>query len=631
MVNCAVYLCKRRSTSSNLREHSVSYHLFPKDPVLKEVWRKFCNRKNKWFPKRTSVVCSDHFSPSCFQVLNTNKRRILFEGVIPTVRSGYCSRNNQQQKEKTVLSPSKCKNVNYEQPLSEFMETSTVTKIKDKLRNKSKNVKRLQTRNRFSKHNMDGLNELVITLSTKSLSGKKGRDVVDESCASKNSLERSNRMSIKQDETVVSNEFGLPECRTCLQPLDANSVLVDLFQCWVPPWDGMESTIAEDLAKLANIQITQSDRYSKVICEPCCLKLQSACDFACSVRKKDRLLRQRFPTTPEKMENCNKTVWPKPIQLDKNINGSVYGNVMDVEIKQEVLSEDEYISHNALEECREAELANLEIKIEPEEIIQQQPMQIEEHVKTITEQTQSYNTILNGHLHDSKDNVIGLTNGIDSKTDIPKVKEEPVSDEDDGETIPTDLSLECMLCSKEFNSVSGLKAHVIAQHSYKTVRRKTDKNSPEQRLKNHGFICGTCQRKFKTSTDLMVHETCHNKSVCYACSAKFDTFEQLTRHSRRCKAIVNKEVLKPKTLEDVKRPIFQDLLRVISTEKKPTKKMLKCSKCNEKFSDEYYMKIHEEIHHSVNSQTVKNKGGAISDIKTTTNNRKSIFGRSNLP
>ncbi|CAK1600257.1 unnamed protein product [Parnassius mnemosyne] len=360
-------------------------------------------------------------------------------------------------------------------------------------------------------------------------------------------------MSIKQDETVASNEFGLPECRTCLQALDANSVLVDLFQCWVPPWDGMESTIAEDLAKLANIQITQSDRYSKVICEPCCLKLQSACDFACSVRKNDRFLRQRFPSTPEKMENCNKTVWPKPIQLDKNINGSVYENVMGVEIKQEVLSDDEYTSQNAMEECRETELANLEIKIEPEELIKQQPMQIDEHVKTITEQTQPDNTILNGHLHDTKDNVIGLTNGIDSKIDIPKVKEEPVSDEDDGEAIPTDLPLECMLCCKEFNSISGLKAHVIAQHSYKTVRRKTDKISPEKRQKKHSFICGTCQRKFTTSTDLMVHETCHNKSVCYACSAKFDTFEQLTRHSRRCKAIVNKEVRKPKTLEDVKR------------------------------------------------------------------------------
>lgn len=70
-------------------------------------------------------------------------------------------------------------------------------------------------------------------------------------------------MSERQDEIVLSSEIGLAECRTCLQALDANSVLVDLFQCWVPPWDGMESTIAEDLAKLANIQVCLSIKYSR--------------------------------------------------------------------------------------------------------------------------------------------------------------------------------------------------------------------------------------------------------------------------------------------------------------------------------------------------------------------------------
>lgn len=119
-------------------------------------------------------------------------------------------------------------------------------------------------------------------------------------------------------------------------------------------------------------QITQTDRYSKVICEPCCLKLQSACDFASSVRKNDRALRQRYPPLPEETDYCNETIWPKPIQLDKNINGTVYKNVMDVEIKQEALSEDEY-GNNTMEESRDNDLGTLEIKIEPEEIIQ--PMQ----------------------------------------------------------------------------------------------------------------------------------------------------------------------------------------------------------------------------------------------------------------
>lgn len=58
---------------------------------------------------------------------------------------------------------------------------------------------------------------------------------------------------------------------------------------------------------------------------------------------------------------------------------------------------------------------------------------------------------------------------------------------------------------------------------------------------------------FVTPTDLMVHETCHNKATCYSCNQKFDTFELLTKHRVRCKAIIAKEVPKPKTLEDVKR------------------------------------------------------------------------------
>lgn len=112
-------------------------------------------------------------------------------------------------------------------------------------------------------------------------------------------------------------------------------------------------------------QITQTDEYSKVICEPCCLKLQSACDFAYIVRKNDRLLRQKHLQLPDNLDNSNETIWPKPIQIDKNIN-RIYDSYEDVEIKQEAMSEDEY---NGMEDSREG-MASLEIKIEPEELIQ---------------------------------------------------------------------------------------------------------------------------------------------------------------------------------------------------------------------------------------------------------------------
>ncbi|CAH2069018.1 unnamed protein product, partial [Iphiclides podalirius] len=602
-------MCKRRSSSSNLRNHSVSYHMFPRDPILKKEWIKFCNRNDDWIPSRRSVICSDHFTAASFQLFS-NIRRMLVEGAKPTLRSRYCPDVKQNVKKNKKDNVSVSKSPNSTRGQIKELASSEIIKLKNELINRSKKIKRLQGKNRYLRNKMDTLKNETSRLNEKSNIKKVKDDKAQKDENEKSPKNRSRKMSEKQDETLLSTEIGLAECRTCLQALDANSVLVDLFQCWVPPWDGMESTIAEDLAKLANIEITQTDKYSKVICEPCCLKLQSACDFACIVRKNDRVLRQRYPSLPEEIDCGNRTIWPKPIQLHKNINGTIYENVMNVEIKQEVMSEDEYTNNNAMDDSRENELATLEIKIEPEELIQ--PMQLATTEECEAESQvdggnlsyaadMSY-TALSGHaLNDTKDDIPGMINGIDSKENIPKIKEEPMCDENEDEVTPTDLSLECILCCKEFNSVSGLKAHVIAQHSYKSVKRKAANSSPEKRPKNHEFMCVTCQRKFTTSTDLMVHETCHNKSVCYACSAKFDTFEQLTRHSRRCKAIANKELHKPKTLEDVKRPVFQEPLPVNSTDRKKSKEKIRCALCKEEFSDKYYLTIHEAIHHTMNS------------------------------
>ncbi|XP_013148639.1 PREDICTED: zinc finger protein 449-like isoform X2 [Papilio polytes] len=426
---------------------------------------------------------------------------------------------------------------------------------------------------------------------------------------------KSRNMSKDKEEVIPPTECGLAECRTCLQALDNNSVLVDLFQCWVPPWDGMESTIAEDLAKLANVQITQTDEYSKVICEPCCLKLQSACDFAYIVCKNDRLLRQKHLQLPDNLDNSNETIWPKPIQIDKNIN-RIYDSYEDVEIKQEAMSEDEY---NGMEDSREG-MASLEIKIEPEELIQ--PMLTQPQENKQSDGVQSPYLELNGHIFHNSQEEIPLTNGTDNKEDLLEIKEEPLSDIEDVDVIPTDLPLVCMLCCKELNSVSGLKAHVIAQHSYKSVKRKSGSCSPEKRKRKQEFVCGTCQRRFTTSTDLMVHETCHNKSVCYACSAKFDSFEQLTIHSRTCKAIANKEPQKPKTLEDVKRPIIKNSFSMRQPIKEPTNVTYKCESCSEEFSDKYYLTIHEEIYHTSEQYSEVNENG---DVQTE-DTLRSVFG-----
>lgn len=45
------------------------------------------------------------------------------------------------------------------------------------------------------------------------------------------------------------------ECRACLTKIYDDSCCVDLFRAWDPSWPGMGVSIAEDLAKLSNIQV----------------------------------------------------------------------------------------------------------------------------------------------------------------------------------------------------------------------------------------------------------------------------------------------------------------------------------------------------------------------------------------
>ncbi|CAH0722939.1 unnamed protein product, partial [Brenthis ino] len=375
----------------------------------------------------------------------------------------------------------------------------------------------------------------------------------------------------KYGETSAAEDSPIIECRACLQIMNADSSFFNIFDGWMPPWEGMENTIAEDLAKLAKIQILESDKHSHMICENCCQVLLTACNFTEIVRKNDKILRERYGEDLKDFNSDNDRIWPKPIQVDKSLP---FENPIDIEIKQEVVSDDECpVANGSYEPHREDE-PNLDIvKIEPEEMIQQQPLQIQVSVNGILpnqlspEQMDDYDVHLTNGNSDSGD---GYTEGT--------VKSEPVSEEDDFDPVLSDLPLECMLCAKTFNMVTGLKAHVIAQHSYKSVKRKSSTSSslsPERK------------KHFATSTDLMVHETCHNKSVCYGCNENFDTFVQLTKHRRTCKVIASKEVTKLKTLDDVLRP----------QSKEPAQE-LKCTSCNETFTDVYYMNIHQEIHHN---------------------------------
>ncbi|KAL4708854.1 hypothetical protein ACJJTC_018300 [Scirpophaga incertulas] len=322
------------------------------------------------------------------------------------------------------------------------------------------------------------------------------------------------------------NTYGKFECRCCLQNVGAIGLLC-IYDPWSQPFDGMADTIVEDLVKIANIEITDTDGFTKYICNECYGKLQFACSFVACVRENDRYLRSKCSDT----ENSSVVgkVWPKPIQLDTHI---AYQKSSDVEIKQEVFSDVE----NDCNLNGEAIEKQMDVKVEPEDWLQP---------------TAQINGFINHERLDTNCQALHVPhNGNVDYCNDEQVKEEPVSDTEEMESMLADLPLQCLLCTKDFKSVSGLKAHVISQHSYKTVKRKSG-DSPEKPQKTI-YTCETCKRVFTTSTDLMVHETCHDKWFCYSCNSSCESFESLVTHRKICNSKIT-ETTPLKTLDDVKR------------------------------------------------------------------------------
>ena len=111
-----------------------------------------------------------------------------------------------------------------------------------------------------------------------------------------------------------------------------------------------------------------------MMCEACCQILLTASSFAATVRKNDKILKERYEETNETDYPSNDRIWPKPIQVDKSLP---FENPADLEIKQEVVSDDECLGNGFDEHNMQDDMPNLDIiKVEPEEI-QQKPIQVQ--------------------------------------------------------------------------------------------------------------------------------------------------------------------------------------------------------------------------------------------------------------
>ncbi|XP_026743996.1 uncharacterized protein LOC113505473 [Trichoplusia ni] len=81
MAQCAVQSCNNKS-GKDLPE-GVTFHLFPKDPQVRQVWIDATGNGSDWKPDRHQI-CSEHFQEKCFQQLKKSRR--LFVWAIPTLK-----------------------------------------------------------------------------------------------------------------------------------------------------------------------------------------------------------------------------------------------------------------------------------------------------------------------------------------------------------------------------------------------------------------------------------------------------------------------------------------------------------------------------------------------------------------
>lgn len=89
MVNCCVPYC---TSDSAKKDKNVTFHVFPKDPALKDKWKIAISRQGDktgtlWLPSDFSRVCSLHFIQTDFSVSTTKKR--LLPNTVPTIFLGY--------------------------------------------------------------------------------------------------------------------------------------------------------------------------------------------------------------------------------------------------------------------------------------------------------------------------------------------------------------------------------------------------------------------------------------------------------------------------------------------------------------------------------------------------------------
>nr|XP_023015399.1 THAP domain-containing protein 1-like [Leptinotarsa decemlineata] len=82
MVQCSVLVCFNNSANKNKALSSVTFHRFPKNIKLRNMWVE-ATRRLDWAPPKDAVICSVHFEESCLYTTPKGQHKVI-EGSIPT-------------------------------------------------------------------------------------------------------------------------------------------------------------------------------------------------------------------------------------------------------------------------------------------------------------------------------------------------------------------------------------------------------------------------------------------------------------------------------------------------------------------------------------------------------------------
>ncbi|XP_018401745.1 PREDICTED: zinc finger protein OZF-like [Cyphomyrmex costatus] len=134
---------------------------------------------------------------------------------------------------------------------------------------------------------------------------------------------------------------------------------------------------------------------------------------------------------------------------------------------------------------------------------------------------------------------------------------------------------QCKLCEDKFRRKETLNQHVLTKH----INDDRYKDNMDQYNVGVSYKCGTCNKGFKSKSQLIVHERTHNGEKpyeCKHCGFRFSQKGNLSKHviakhnnDGRCKDSKDKY--------DVSVPH-------------------KCGTCNKEFKDKWHLRRHEKIH-----------------------------------